>query len=191
MEKQTVKCLQRLIPCVIGLVAALLLLSQGPLSAGETWPQLKFDGRHSGNVPNRTVSVPLGLLGARPLTDAVFTAPVVDGQHVYVVDGSGVAFCFEAATLRPVWQVTTRGGPKNCNNVSSPALAGGYLHFGTMAGVYYVIEAASGKVARLAVGLSDGISKLAAHALLQPVLATPSLRLVCHEGEFEQLLAVQ
>ena len=48
-----------------------------------------------------------------------------------------------------------------------------------------VREAASGKVARLAVGLSDGISKLAAHALLQPVLATPALRLVCHEGEFE------
>ncbi len=52
-----------------------------------------------------------------------------------------------------------------------------------------VREAANGKVARLAVGLSDGISKLAAHALLDPVLATPQLRLVCHEGEFEQLLA--
>ncbi len=52
-----------------------------------------------------------------------------------------------------------------------------------------VREAANGKLARLAVGLSDGISKLAAHALLAPVLATPQLRLVCHEGEFEQLLA--
>ena len=52
-----------------------------------------------------------------------------------------------------------------------------------------VREAASGKVARLAVGLSDGISKLAAHALLEPVLSTPNLRLVCHEGEFEQLLS--
>jgi DNA-binding transcriptional LysR family regulator len=45
-----------------------------------------------------------------------------------------------------------------------------------------VREAASGKVARLAVGLSDGMSKLAAHALLAPVLDTPALRLVCHEG---------
>jgi len=51
-----------------------------------------------------------------------------------------------------------------------------------------VREAANGKVARLAVGLSDGISKLAAHALLSPVLETPALRLLCHEGEFEQLL---
>lgn len=52
-----------------------------------------------------------------------------------------------------------------------------------------VREAATGRVAQLSVGLSDGISKLAAHALLAPVLETPDLRLVCHEGEFEQLLA--
>lgn len=52
-----------------------------------------------------------------------------------------------------------------------------------------VREAASAKVARLSVGLSDGISKLAAHALLEPVLATPHLRLVCHEGEFDELLS--
>lgn len=36
-----------------------------------------------------------------------------------------------------------------------------------------VREAATARVARLSVGLSDGISKLAAHALLEPVLATP------------------
>jgi LysR family transcriptional activator of nhaA len=52
-----------------------------------------------------------------------------------------------------------------------------------------VREAAGSRSVRLAVGLSDGISKLAAHALLGPVLATPNLRLVCHEGEFEQLQA--
>lgn len=52
-----------------------------------------------------------------------------------------------------------------------------------------VQAAASGPVARLAVGLSDGISKLAAHALLEPVLSTPSLRLVCHEGEVDQLIS--
>ena len=46
-----------------------------------------------------------------------------------------------------------------------------------------VRESASGKVARLAVGVSDGISKLAAHARLEPVSSTPNLRLICHEGE--------
>lgn len=52
-----------------------------------------------------------------------------------------------------------------------------------------VRSAASGPVVRLAVGLSDGLSKFAAHALLEPVLATPCLHLVCHEGEVAQLLA--
>ena len=52
-----------------------------------------------------------------------------------------------------------------------------------------VREAATARVARLSVGLSDGISKLAAHALLEPVLATPHLRLVCHEGESDELLS--
>jgi LysR family transcriptional activator of nhaA len=50
-----------------------------------------------------------------------------------------------------------------------------------------VRDAAGSRTASLAVGLSDGISKLAAHRLLGPVLGTPNLRLVCHEGEFEQL----
>ena len=42
---------------------------------------------------------------------------------------------------------------------------------------------------RLAVGMSDGLSKLATHSLLAPVLAVPGLRLVCHEGEVDELLA--
>jgi LysR family transcriptional activator of nhaA len=52
-----------------------------------------------------------------------------------------------------------------------------------------VREAATQPAVRLAVGLSDGLSKLAAHALIEPVLDTPALRLVCHEGEVEELLA--
>lgn len=52
-----------------------------------------------------------------------------------------------------------------------------------------VREAAGARSARLAVGLTDGLSKLAAHALLAPVLAEPNLRLLCHEGEFDPLLA--
>jgi len=52
------------------------------------------------------------------------------------------------------------------------------------------VRSAAGKPAiRLAVGLSDGISKLAAHAVLGPALGAADLRLVCHEGEFDQLLA--
>ena len=41
---------------------------------------------------------------------------------------------------------------------------------------------------RLAVGIFEGLSKLAVRRLMQPVMLTPRLRLICHEGEFEDLL---
>ncbi len=52
-----------------------------------------------------------------------------------------------------------------------------------------VREAVSGTNVRFNVGISDGIAKLAVHRMLAPVLGEPKLRLLCHEGEFEQLLA--
>lgn len=51
-----------------------------------------------------------------------------------------------------------------------------------------VADAASGPALRLSIGLSDGLSKLAAHSLLAPILKTPGLRLVCHERAFESLV---
>ena len=51
-----------------------------------------------------------------------------------------------------------------------------------------VMQAATEPAIRLSVGLSDGISKLAAHKLLEPALQTPQLRLICHEGEIEELM---
>ncbi|MFC1637319.1 PQQ-binding-like beta-propeller repeat protein, partial [Planctomycetota bacterium] len=65
---------------------------------------------------------------------------------VYVVDGSGVAFCLDAETLNIEWKLQTGGGKLNCNNVSSPAIIENYLHFGTMAGSYYVIDTAEGAI---------------------------------------------
>ena len=46
------------------------------LLAGDDWLQFKSDARHSGNVPDRVVTTPLGLAGAVPLSDAVFSSPV-------------------------------------------------------------------------------------------------------------------
>ncbi len=114
----------------------------------EDWTQSKFDARHSGNVADRNLNLPLGLVGTVPLTDAILTSPVVAGGRVFVVDGSGVAFGIDAATARVLWKRETTGGKANCNNVSSPAVAGQYLHFGTTAGNYYVLNVADGRVVR-------------------------------------------
>jgi len=122
----------------------LLLAGTCVVCDAEDWPQLKFDSRHSGNVPDRTLGPSLGFIGAVPLTDAIFTAPVVANTRVFVIDGSGVVFCIDAATLQVLWKYEITGGKVNCNNVSSPAVVDRYLHVGTIAGTYYVLDVSSG-----------------------------------------------
>lgn len=51
-----------------------------------------------------------------------------------------------------------------------------------------VRDAMSTPTVRLAVGISDGLPKLVVHRLVQPVITEPHLRLLCHEGEFDDLL---
>jgi outer membrane protein assembly factor BamB len=123
-----------------------LLLGACQIDKGEEWPQFKYDERHSGSVEQRSISLPLGLVGSVPLTDAIFTSPVISDSRIYVVDGSGVAFCIDRDTLEVLWRFESRGGTANCSNVSSPAIIGDYLHFGTVAGSYYVLDRISGNV---------------------------------------------
>ena len=52
-----------------------------------------------------------------------------------------------------------------------------------------VRDAATGGGIRLAVGISDGLPKLVVRHLLQPVMHDPRVRLLCHEDEFDRLLA--
>lgn len=52
-----------------------------------------------------------------------------------------------------------------------------------------VRDATSQSGVRLVVGISEGLAKLAVRELLAPALTEPRLRLVCHEGDFEDLLA--
>ena len=51
-----------------------------------------------------------------------------------------------------------------------------------------VRDAVGAPAVRLAVGISEGLAKLAVHHLMQPVMKTPHLRLICQEDEFEDLL---
>ncbi len=112
------------------------------------WPQYKFDSEHSGNAPGQTLRMPLGLVAAIRLTDAVFTSPAVAGGRIYVLDGAGVLHCIDADTHGVLWRFTSAGGKYNCNNYSSPVVARGYVHFGTMTGDYYVLDAATGAVVK-------------------------------------------
>jgi outer membrane protein assembly factor BamB len=116
-------------------------------ASAEDWPQFMFNAAHSGNAAQIDLDVEkLGLQGAVAMTDGIYTSPVVASGKVYVVDGSGCAACFDAKTLKEVWRFQSKGGKQNVNNVSSPAIAGKWLHFGTTAGIYYVLDRDSGAV---------------------------------------------
>ncbi len=114
----------------------------------EDWPQFKYDSGHSGNVPQKSIQTLLKLAAAIQMTDSVFTSPVVSEGKVYTIDGSGAVYCVDTNTYAVLWKFQSEGGEVNCNNISSPAVAGKYLHFGTMAGNYYVLDKKSGNVAK-------------------------------------------
>ncbi|MCB1088882.1 MAG: PQQ-binding-like beta-propeller repeat protein, partial [Verrucomicrobiae bacterium] len=130
-----------------GLVLGLLLVSALGLSAADDWPQFMYDARHSGNAADHDIAPgELGLAGVAALSDGIYTSPVVAGGNVYVLDGSGLVWCLDADTLEVRWKFQSKGGPQNVNNVSSPAVAGDRLHFGTTSGYYYVLDRHTGKI---------------------------------------------
>ena len=112
------------------------------------WTQLLGDPLRSGDAETAELPTDLGLLAAVPMTDAILASPVAVDDVAYVVDGSGVVAAIDLASGKKVWQFVTRGGLGNCNNVSSPAIAGDYIHVGTMAGIYYVLDRATGDLIR-------------------------------------------
>lgn len=125
-----------------------LILSAAVVRGSDDWPQLQGDALRSGNAASATVKTPLGLVGAVPLTDGIYAAPVVAGGKVIAIDGSGVVSAIDAQTLKLLWRFATRGGPGNCNNVAAPAVIGKYVHVGTTAGYIHVLDRDTGAVVR-------------------------------------------
>ncbi len=131
--------------CLRGICSAWLVAGSLGLLRAADWTQYKYDSEHSGNAPAVHIADDIGLQAAIPLTDAIFTAPALADGRVYVLDGAGVLFCVDATTRDIVWQFRSPGGARNCNNYSSPAVVEEYVHFGTMAGEYFVLDARDGQ----------------------------------------------
>lgn len=87
------------------------------------------------------------------------------------------------ALLRPAGRglVLTQAGQAAMRQAEQIFLLGEQL-------THMVKEAVDQPQVRLAVGISDGLHKLATQYLMRDVLLAPNLRLICHEDEFEDLL---
>ena len=127
------------------LALATVLTIQPSVHAGD-WPQLLGSGLRDGDASDISLDAAPRLVGAVPLSDAILASPVVAAGKVFVIDGSGVVFAIDAESLDVTWTFATRGGGGNCNNVAAPAVIGRYVHVGTMAGIYYVLDRDSGAV---------------------------------------------
>lgn len=135
-------------------LACLSIFFLSGIPAGADWSQLQGDRLRSGNAAGVDLAgVDLAggrphLIGAVAFSDAILAAPVTAGDSVYAIDGSGLVQAIDSRTLQVRWKFETPGGSGNCNNVSAPAVIGDYLHVGTMAGRYFVLNRHDGSVVR-------------------------------------------
>src|SRR5690606_35325637 len=113
--------------------------------AGE-WPQLQGDQQRTGNAEYESLQAPLGLIAALPCTDAVIAAPIVSDGKLVVIDGAGVVSAYDVQSHEKLWTFATPGGAGNCNNIAAPAAVGKFIHVGTMAGYYFVLDRDTGEV---------------------------------------------
>src|SRR6188474_3838845 len=90
----------------IPMTLAALALS---LALGQDWIQHKGDARRSGDVPDRALALPLGLVAALPMSDGLYASPAVADGTVYAVDGSGRVSAFDVATLQVKWTAALDG----------------------------------------------------------------------------------
>ena len=128
--------------------ALICIVTVPAVVVAEDWPQLLGNAQHSGDASHASLQPSLGIVAAIPCTDAILASPVVSDGKVFVVDGSGVVFAIDTQTLKVVWKFSTRGGSGNCNNVAAPAVVGKFVHVGTMAGYYYVLDRDTGAVVK-------------------------------------------
>lgn len=132
---------------LVGCFCLMAVLAGGvvPCSAAD-WPQLLGNSLRSGDATTEELANSLGLVAAVPATDGIYASPVIAGDSIFMVDGSGVVLAIDRSTYQVRWRFQTAGGVGNCNNVAAPVVVDRYLHVGTMAGYYYVFDTATGEV---------------------------------------------
>lgn len=130
-----------------------LLVSMPALGLAGDWPQFMRDPAHTGDAPDETLRLPLGMVAQVQLDDATMTSPAVVEGRAYIVDQMGTAYCIDPRVGRVVWKSSPDQEKAMGSNTSSPCVVKGRVYFGTTAGNFHILDAASGKVVKtLAIG---------------------------------------
>ncbi len=129
---------------VLGIVVFVQLYGQSVCSAD--WPQFMRSAERTGDAANEAVELPLKLVNAVRLDDAVTTSPAVVNGKVYVADQMGTAYCIDPLANQIVWRTAPDEAAAMGGNTSSVCVSGGRVYFGTTAGRFHVLDAASGEV---------------------------------------------
>src|SRR5262249_318099 len=127
------------------LAAGLLLLGSTHVAAAD-WPQFMRSPQHTGDAADETLRLPLGLATCVKLDDAITTAPAVVAGRVYAVDHLGTAYCIDPKANKVLWKTAPDGDRARGSNTSSVCVVKGKLYYGTTAGRFHILDAASGKV---------------------------------------------
>ena len=69
---------------LLAFAICLLALDRNSQAAKPGWPQLQGNAERSGNAPHLSLSNSIGLVKAIPLTDAVFTSPVIGDGKIFI-----------------------------------------------------------------------------------------------------------
>ncbi|MBI3856783.1 MAG: PQQ-binding-like beta-propeller repeat protein [Planctomycetes bacterium] len=130
------------------LAALLLLPVAARQEASSDWPQFMRVPEHRGDAATETLAFPLGLAAQVRLDDAVLSSPAVVGDRAFVVDQMGTAYAIDWRSGRVVWKSAPDGDRAMGSNTSSPCVAQGRVCFGTTAGSFHLLDAATGKVVK-------------------------------------------
>jgi outer membrane protein assembly factor BamB len=120
-------------------------LMDHPLARSADWPQFMRHAEHSGDARDETLRLPLGLVAQVKLADAVLTAAAVVDGRAYVVDQMGTAYCIDPRSGKIIWKSAPDGALAMGSNTSSPCVVKSRMYFGTTAGSFHILDAATGK----------------------------------------------
>ncbi len=124
------------------------LLASPPARRDSDWPQFMRVSERTGDASEEALSPALGLEARVRLDDAVMTSPAVVGDSAYVVDQMGAAYAVDWRTGGVRWKTQPDGPRAMGSNTSSPCVAGGRVYYGTTAGSFHILDAATGRMLR-------------------------------------------